>query len=145
VEVLEMSEKKKKVRPGKVKVGRFETVPANSTVANVSMASAMKQLGRSMGHVYRCILDGRLPAFKVGRSTVFRQVDLDKLMAPVPWVPPTKRVTLASRAEKALKERAAGKGKVKNPARKKETPRSLKASVAKALEGMTVEAEASRS
>lgn len=149
-----MSDKKKKParKPTKKETADFKAGQAkhNAGMVTVTMQAAMKQTGKSMGHIYRCINDGRLVAFKVGRATVFRQADIDTMMAPVPWTPPKERVTLASRAKKPAKARPKTKthraselkakhvkrvAKAKKPAR---TP-SVKRAVAKALSGMAVE------
>lgn len=75
------------------------STPTTNGVASVSFKDAMKQTGRSMGHIYRCINDGRLPAFKVGRNTVFRQTDIDKLLVPVPYTPTKLRVYTKRKAK----------------------------------------------
>jgi len=88
-----MSDKKKKAarKPAsKAKsVTRLHAVAGSDPM--LSFPAAMKQTGKSMGFIYRCINDGRLPAFKVARSTVFRQSDIDKLMTPIPYTPTAER------------------------------------------------------
>jgi excisionase family DNA binding protein len=149
-----MSEKKKKVSKSKAKKGKVLKFPARTTaeeVANVDMEAAKKLTGRSIGHIYRCINDGKLPAFKVGRTTVFRQSDLEKLMTPVPYTPTSERGYRKAKAKTKIKGKKAPKAKRstrggrRNSATKPSTRKAktrtpgTKAATAKALEGMTTE------
>lgn len=140
-----MSTKKKKD-----KVIPTSRVTYASDSAKVSFASAMKQTGKSMGFLYRCINDGRLPAFKVARATVFRQSDIDKLMTPVPYTPTSERpwakhvkpkvVAAKKTRRKPVSPKKAGKARKKAGEKRRDLKgQGLKASVAKALEGMTAE------
>jgi predicted DNA-binding transcriptional regulator AlpA len=167
---MSIKKKQAKRKPGKVlkfpKRSAALTHGGGDELATVSFADAMKQTGKSMGFIYRCINDGRLPAFKVARSTVFRQSDIDKLMTPVPYTPTSERPyakNIKPKAEKAAKGKGkakkAPKARSKSPSKASRTskprkPKSsssgrttkrvsadkaTKAAVAKALDGMAVE------
>lgn len=150
-----MSAKKKHGKRAKVKTGKvlklhtssmFGKVDADMNGATVTFKDAMKQTGRSMGHIYRCINDGRLPAFKVGRETVFRQSDIDKLLTPVPYKPVSARGYAKPKAKAATKPRArtrparkTRKVHSRTKAKGNSKPAALKATVAKALKAMGAE------
>lgn len=75
----------------------------------ISMKDAVRRTGYTASTLYNYLRDGKLPAFKVGQSTVFKASDLDKLMEPVPYKPVGKQTGRTLKAKPVSRPKASKK------------------------------------
>lgn len=105
--------KKKAVRkPLKLVTPKQATIVMNDE-GMVSMKDAIKRTGYTSSTLYNYLRAGKLPAFKVGVSTVFKASDLDALMAPVPYKPAGKHTGRTLKAKKVSHPKASKKSSTK--------------------------------